>query len=224
MACGSGLSYFGNIGPTWDVAVQAAESDSQATHHPAPAHPDLAGQARAIFRRPDRALHHQHLQLQHGYGNGSPSYSQLSVGVELDVTPFINPDGLVVMDIQQEIDDISGYTTIDGNQVPNTDQAHAEQPRSPCGTATPSCWAALSSTEKSTSRSGVPFLQDIPLLGNLFSQRSDTKQREELMVLMRPTVLKTPELAAKTPSRKNACCRVFPPPTPRTPPERQQID
>ncbi len=49
---------------------------------------------------------------------------------------------------------------------------------------------------KSTSRSGVPFLQDIPLLGNLFSQRNNSKQREELIVLMRPTVLKTPEIAA----------------------------
>jgi type II secretory pathway component GspD/PulD (secretin) len=49
---------------------------------------------------------------------------------------------------------------------------------------------------KSTSRSGVPFLQNIPLLGVLFSQRNDSKAREELIVLMRPTVLKTPEIAA----------------------------
>jgi hypothetical protein len=49
---------------------------------------------------------------------------------------------------------------------------------------------------KSTGRTGVPFLQDIPLLGNLFSQRSSSKQREELIVLMRPTVLKTPFIAA----------------------------
>jgi type II secretory pathway component GspD/PulD (secretin) len=51
--------------------------------------------------------------------------------------------------------------------------------------------------QKSTSKSGVPFLMDIPLLGNLFSSRSDSKQREELIVMMRPTVLKTPELAAE---------------------------
>jgi hypothetical protein len=38
---------------------------------------------------------------------------------------------------------------------------------------------------------------DIPILGNLFTQRADSKGREELIVLMRPTVLKTPELAAK---------------------------
>ena len=49
---------------------------------------------------------------------------------------------------------------------------------------------------KSTSRAGVPLLQDIPLLGNLFSSHSNSKQREELIVLMRPTVLKTPEIAA----------------------------
>jgi type II secretory pathway component GspD/PulD (secretin) len=42
----------------------------------------------------------------------------------------------------------------------------------------------------------VPLLQDIPLLGALFSSRSSDKSRQELLVLMRPTVLKTPELAA----------------------------
>jgi Flp pilus assembly secretin CpaC len=43
----------------------------------------------------------------------------------------------------------------------------------------------------------VPFLSDIPLLGNLFTSRSDSKDRKELIVLMRPTVLATPELAAR---------------------------
>ena len=50
---------------------------------------------------------------------------------------------------------------------------------------------------KSTSRAGVPFLMDIPILGNLFLQRNDSKQREELIVLMRPTVLDTPKMAAE---------------------------
>ena len=44
----------------------------------------------------------------------------LSVGVELDVTPFINPDGLVVMDINQEIDDLGNKDTIDNNPVYET--------------------------------------------------------------------------------------------------------
>jgi type II secretory pathway component GspD/PulD (secretin) len=51
-------------------------------------------------------------------------------------------------------------------------------------------------SDKSDSKSGVPYLQDIPLLGNLFTSRSDTKDRSETIVLIRPTVLRTPELAA----------------------------
>ena len=51
-------------------------------------------------------------------------------------------------------------------------------------------------SEKDFNKSGVPLLQDIPLLGALFSSRSSNKTRNELLVLMRPTVLKTPELAS----------------------------
>ena len=43
----------------------------------------------------------------------------------------------------------------------------------------------------------VGVLSLVLVLGNLFKQRSDSKGRQELIVLMRPTVLKTPELAAK---------------------------
>jgi general secretion pathway protein D len=45
-------------------------------------------------------------------------------------------------------------------------------------------------------KSGVPYLKDIPLLGYLFNKTSRTSERKELLVLMRPTVLRTPELAA----------------------------
>jgi type II secretory pathway component GspD/PulD (secretin) len=129
------------------------------------------------------------------YGNQS-SYSQLSVGVELDVTPFINPDGLVVMQIQQEIDDLNGYTTITGvGQIPNTIKRTLNTEISVRDKDTVMLGGFIKN-KKSTSRSGVPFLQDIPLLGTLFSQRNDSKAREELIVLMRPTVLKTPEIAA----------------------------
>jgi general secretion pathway protein D len=52
------------------------------------------------------------------------------------------------------------------------------------------------SDSRSTSDSGVPYLKDIPLLGNLFKSSSINNQRTELIMLMRPTVLPTPELAA----------------------------
>ncbi|MEI9863828.1 MAG: hypothetical protein WDN00_04590 [Limisphaerales bacterium] len=111
------------------------------------------------------------------------------------MTPFINPDGLVVMQIDEEIDNISGYTTIDGNPVPNTSKKTlssnvAVKDRDSI------ILGGLIYSSKNFIKSGVPILQDIPLLGVLFSSRSSDKTRQELLVLMRPTVLKTPELAA----------------------------
>ena len=44
--------------------------------------------------------------------------------------------------------------------------------------------------------SGVPFLKDIPLLGNLFKSKNKDNSRRELVILIKPTVLPTPEDAA----------------------------
>jgi general secretion pathway protein D len=131
-----------------------------------------------------------------GYSGGNSSqYSQLSVGVELDVTPFINPDGLVVMDINQEIDDIQGYTSIDGNQVPNTDKRTLSSEIAVRSLDT-IMMGGFIRTDKTKTSSGVPILQDIPILGALFSNHANSKTREELLVLMRPTVMTTPQEAA----------------------------
>jgi general secretion pathway protein D len=190
-----GVSYFGNIGPNWDVALTAAASDSHASVIQRPR--IQTSQAKpAQFFVGDTVPYVTGNSYGTAYGSGV-SYSQLSVGVELDVTPFINPDGLVVMDIMQEIDDLNGYTTIDNvGQVPNTIKRTLNAEIAVRDRDTVMLGGFIKSN-KSTSRSGVPFLMDIPILGNLFTSRNDSKQREELIVLMRPTVLQTPELAAK---------------------------
>jgi len=195
LSSGSGLEYFGNIGPRWDVAVDALQSDTSAHVIQRPRIQTSQAKSASFFVG-ETVPYVTGTYYGGGYSGGNSSqYSQLSVGVELDVTPFINPDGLVVMDINQEIDDINGYTTIDGNQVPittkrtlNSEIAVRDRDSIILG--------GFVRDDKSKSRSGVPLLMDIPLLGNLFTSRSDSKTREELLVLMRPTVLKTPEAAS----------------------------
>ena len=56
----------------------------------------------------------------------------------------------------------------------------------------------LIETDKNSNNSGVPLLKDIPLLGFLFRSSSKSETRSELIVLIRPTVLPTPEVAALT--------------------------
>ncbi len=192
-----GLSYFGNIGPNYDVALTAAESDSHASIIQRPRIQTSQAKPAQFFvgeTKPYVTSSYGGGGGGYGYGN---SYSQLSVGVELDVTPFINPDGEVSMDIQQEIDDFNGTTTIANvGEVPNTIKRTLNTSITVRDRDTVMLGGFIKS-DKSTSKSGVPFLSDIPLLGNLFTTRSDAKDRKELIVLMRPTVLKTPALAAK---------------------------
>jgi general secretion pathway protein D len=192
---GGGLSYFGNIGNSWDVALSAAAADSHASIIQTPSIQTSQAKPAQFFVGDTVPYVTSTYNYGGAYGNQS-SYSQLSVGVELDVTPFINPDGLVVMDINQEIDDLNGYTTITGvGQIPNTIKRTLSSEITVSNQDTVVLGAFIKNS-KSTSRSGVPLLQDIPLLGGLFSQRNSSKQREELIVLMSPTVLRTPEIAA----------------------------
>jgi general secretion pathway protein D len=191
------FSYFGSIGPSWDVAVQAAESDSHASIIQRPRIQTSQAKPAQFFVGETKPYVTQTYNNSYSGGYGGSSYSQLSVGVELDVTPFINPDGLVVMDIQQEIDDFNGTTTIAGvGDVPNTIKRTLNTEIAVKDRDTVMLGGFIKS-DKANSKQGVPLLQDIPWLGNLFSSRSDSKDRKELIVLMRPTVLKTPEIAAQ---------------------------
>jgi general secretion pathway protein D len=190
---GNSLSYFGNIGPTWDVAVQAAANDGSVTVVQRPRiQTSQAKQASFFVGESVPVINSTYYNI--GSGNQS-TYSQLSVGVRLDVTPFINPDGLVVMDINQEVNDLISSTGPNGELAPTTSQRTLNSEIAVKDRDTIILGGFIRS-DKKHGKSGVPYLQNIPLLGNLFSSRTDSKTRSELIVLMRPTVLKTPELAA----------------------------
>jgi general secretion pathway protein D len=190
-----GFSYFGQIGNSdYEIAIQAAASDNSISIIQKPRIQTFQAQ-KATFFVGQTVPYVTGSTFGSTFGNSS-SYAQLSVGVELDVTPFINPDGLVVMQIDEEIDDINGSTFIQGvGNVPNTDKRTLNSEVAVKDRDTIILGGAIKS-EKQLNKSGVPVLQDIPLLGALFSSRASDKSRDELLVLMRPTVLKTPELAA----------------------------
>jgi general secretion pathway protein D len=134
------------------------------------------------------------------YGGGSfggySSIQQLQIGVTLDVTPLINPDGLVVMDIHQTIESANGSVNIANvGDVPITSRKEA-QAKVAVRDHDTIILGGLIETSKTKSASGVPFLMDIPMLGYLFRTTHDSEVRNELIVMIRPTVLPTPEVAA----------------------------
>jgi general secretion pathway protein D len=85
---------------------------------------------------------------------------------------------------------------IDGNAVPTTTERSANATVSVRDGETIMIGGMIANT-KSTARSGVPILKDLPIIGPLFRSTSDSGDRKELILLIRPTVLKTPEEAAQ---------------------------
>jgi general secretion pathway protein D len=134
------------------------------------------------------------------YGGGSfGGYSQIAqmqIGVGLDITPLINPDGLVVMEISQNLQSVAGDVEIAGvGKVPITKTQEAATKVSVRDRDT-IILGGLISTSDTKGNSGVPFLKDIPLLGFFFRSNTEQGDRNELIVFIRPTVLPTPEVAA----------------------------
>ncbi|MCP5519385.1 MAG: hypothetical protein H7A45_19250 [Verrucomicrobiales bacterium] len=130
-----------------------------------------------------------------GLYGASQQFSQLDVATELMVIPYITPDGLVVMDIDQHIEEITGFKKFDVGELPQTVTRDA--------TATVSVrdgdtiiLGGYVRASRSRNNNGVPILKDIPLLGALFRSKSNRSSRSEMVVFIRPTVLTTPQEAA----------------------------
>ena len=129
------------------------------------------------------------------YGNYS-SIQQLQIGVTLSVLPLINHDGLVVMDIRQKVESYDGDVDIANvGKVPITSQKEANAKVAVRDRETVMLGGFISN-QKNKAHGGVPILKDIPLLGAFFRSTKESDDRRELIVLIRPTVLPTPDSAA----------------------------
>jgi general secretion pathway protein D len=191
----SGFSYLMSFGQDLDVAVTAAASDSHARILQRPRIQTSHNEPASIFVGTTQPYPTSSYYGGGAYG-GYSSIQQLQIGVTLEVTPLINPDGLVVMDIHTKIDGLDGSVNIvNVGNVPITSSKEAASKVSVRDHDT-IILGGLVYTEKDKSASGVPVLMDIPLLGYLFRSSSSADTRNELIVLIRPTVLPTPEIAA----------------------------
>lgn len=121
-------------------------------------------------------------------------YQFRDIGIDLTVTPRINPQRFVVMDIQQSADNVGGFEEIDGNRVPIITKREMQAQIAVRNRAT-IVLGGLVSTDRTISSTKVPLLGDIPLLGRLFRTDFTEDTRTELLVLITPYVMMTPEEA-----------------------------
>lgn len=134
-----------------------------------------------------------------------PDYEQKELGIEIKVTPKINPNGTVMLQVEEKYSQQSGsqnikYATGNSN---NQDSKSVLQDVSVPLTVTREMssdvilenqqtvvFGGLTETFVSTEDTGIPILKDIPYVGRyLFGKTSDKEMRNELLVFMTPYVL-----------------------------------
>ena len=109
-------------------------------------------------------------------------------GVTLEITPRVNSNGLVVLDIIQEVSDAISTATSDLDsptiQQRRIESTVAVQSGSTIGLG------GLIRDRRVDNVNGIPVISEIPVLGNLFKTTSEETDRTELLVLITPTVVR----------------------------------
>ncbi|MFM9937541.1 MAG: type II secretion system secretin GspD [Novosphingobium sp.] len=122
--------------------------------------------------------------------NTANSVEYRDTGVILKITPRVNASGSVLLDVAQEVSDIGkagvgGSPTISTRRVATTVSVQDGQVIALGG---------LFRDSKSFGKNGLPILSRIPILGGLlFGNTDNTDKRTELIILIKPHVLRTPD-------------------------------
>jgi general secretion pathway protein D len=124
-------------------------------------------------------------------GNTFSQVQYLDTGTILKVRPRITKDGIVFLDLVQEISTPGSLSTADqnGNVRIDTRRLKTEAAIQSGDTI---MLAGLISDGVDRGSSGVPGLSRIPLVGGLFGTQRSGTNREEVIVLLTPTIIRNP--------------------------------
>jgi general secretion pathway protein D len=110
-----------------------------------------------------------------------------NTGIILRVLPRANANGNVVLDIEQEISSVAAGST--GSLTPTISQRRVKSSIAVTSGQTVLLAGLISETENKQ-RQGLPILDSIPGVGDAFSHQTNARARTELILFIRPTVIK----------------------------------
>lgn len=110
-------------------------------------------------------------------------------GVVLSVSPRVSESGRMFIEIQQEVSEVSGTTSSDIDSP--TIQQRRLSTRIQVDDGQLVVLGGLLRQTRSLGDTGVPYLSRIPGLGALFRSRDDNQRQTELVMFLRPTVIRT---------------------------------
>ncbi len=203
---GQGIGYFAHLKDLdLSAVIQASKSDTHSKYIASPVIMTVDNKVATIDATTKQQFITGWQAVSSSYaGSGlpSPTYSSTDIGLKVKVTPKINPNGTVMLEVEEE------YTQVAGKQemlVPNTTSGSgssysAQQVDIPTTRKMTSdvllenmqtiVFGGLIESKEGETSGGIPILKDIPWIGKwLFGKVEITEKRTELLVFMTPYVM-----------------------------------
>jgi type IV pilus assembly protein PilQ len=117
---------------------------------------------------------------------GNPITELKKIGITLRVTPHVNSDQTITLDLHPEISELSAQATVQGGVIISLSEADT---RVVVGDGETAVIAGLINEVESNISNGLPVLEDLPILGNLFKFESKTKKKRELIIFVTPHIV-----------------------------------
>ena len=179
---------FGIVKDDWGAIVQAVSSDTNSNLLSTPSITTLDNEEAYFIVGQEVPII---TGAQTGSNNSNPfqTVERQEIGIKLKVTPQINEGSGVQLTIEQEVSSVSGATGVDisinKREIKTTVMADD---------GATVILGGLIDEDVQESVQKVPLLGDIPIIGHLFKSTSNTKRKRNLMVFLRPTIVRDGKL------------------------------
>ncbi|WP_310596235.1 type II secretion system secretin GspD [Sphingomonas sp.] len=133
--------------------------------------------------------------LSNNFDNTFRTTQRENVGIELTARPQVNSSGSIKLNLRLEVSSIAGPVSNDNSDlILNKRQIETTLTVDDGQIAV---MGGLLSDEERRTIEKIPLLGDIPVLGNLFKSKAKSRNKTNLMIFIRPTILRTPEDSRK---------------------------
>ncbi len=166
-----------------DLELSAAQAETRAA---------VISSPRVITANQKEATIEQGVEIpyQQSASSGATTISFKKAVLSLKVTPQITPDNRIILDLDVKKDSIGTITVTSGGvNVPSINTSEITTQVLVNDGQTVVLGGILETTSRDSTNK-VPFLGDVPILGNLFKQTLKTDNKDELLIFVTPKIVR----------------------------------
>jgi len=185
VATPAGSIAFGILGSDFlvDLELSAAQVENRGT---------VVASPRVITANQKEATISQGVEIpyQQSASSGATTIAFKDAVLSLKVKPLITPDNRIILDLKVSDDSVGQVVVASGGvNVPSINTRTIET-QVVLGDGETVVLGGILETTQSLQKTGVPWLEDIPVLGNLFKQSTRTDDKDELLIFVTPKILR----------------------------------